>query len=128
MNNCQVAKDIKCQCCNASSQVAAACLPTASVRAVEGEGGQGQNTLALEYQPNKQQQEQPKQAVHINYVQTFPELQLSYPNREAGRYYSPPQQQGGTANINTITKAYLYRGESREERSMQEEKSRFMGT
>ena len=82
-NNCQFAKDIKCRICNASGHIAAACLPTASVRAVEGEGGQGQSTLALKYQPDKQQQQQPKQAAQINYVQTFPALQSSYPNREA---------------------------------------------
>ena len=88
-NNCKVSKDIKYQSFNASGHIAAACLPTASVRAVEGESGQGQNMLALEYQPDKQQQ-QPKQAAQINYAQTFPSLQSSCPNREAGRYHSLP--------------------------------------
>lgn len=73
-NNCQVAKDIKCRSCNASGHIAAACLPTASVRAVEGE--RGQRMLALEYQPDKQQQQQqPMHAAQINYVHTFPALQ-----------------------------------------------------
>ena len=88
-NNCPVAKVIKCRSCSASQLIAAACLPTASVRA-EGESGQGQSTLAVEYQPDRQQQ--PKQAAQVNYVQSFPSLQSGYPSREAGRYYFLPQQ------------------------------------
>ena len=60
-NNCSVAKDVKCRSFNAMGHIAAACTSTASVRAVEGESGQG-NTLALEYQPEKQQQQQQKAA------------------------------------------------------------------
>ena len=103
VNNCKIAKDIKCRSCCSSGHIAAACLPTASVRAVEGESGQGQNTLALEYQPDKQQQQQqqPKQAAQVNYVQSCPSLQSAYLSREAGRYYSI-RQQGNTANINAI--------------------------
>ena len=59
-NNCSVAKDVKCGSCNSMGHVAAACTPTASVIAVEGDSGQG-NTLALEYQPEKQQQQQQQQ-------------------------------------------------------------------
>ena len=44
-NNCSVAKDVKCRSCNVMGHIAAACTPTASVRVVEGESGQG-NTLA----------------------------------------------------------------------------------
>ena len=97
-NNCSVAKDVKCRSCNAMGHIAAVCTPTASVRVVEGESGQG-NTLALEYQPEKQQQQQQQPKAQVNYVQTFPSLQAPYPNRDTGLYYSLPQQQN-TANIN----------------------------
>ena len=40
-NNCSVAKDVKCRSCNATGHIAAAFTPTASIRAVEGEAGQG---------------------------------------------------------------------------------------
>ena len=82
-NSCQVAKDIKCRSGNSPGNIAPACFPTQSIRAVEGEAGQGQSM------PDKQQQ-QPKQAAQINYVQTFLALQSTYPSREAGRYYSLP--------------------------------------
>ena len=49
-NNCQIAKNIKCRTCRASGHIAAACLPTASIRAVEGESTSG--NLAMEYQPD----------------------------------------------------------------------------
>lgn len=117
-----VAKCIKCRSCNFPGDIAAACLPTASNRAVEEEVGQGQSTLALEYQPDKQQQ-QPKQAAQINYVQTFSTLQSTYTNREAGWYYSLPQQQqqGNTTNINVISRAVT--GEKEEKREESREKS-----
>ena len=72
-NSCLVAKDVKCRSCNAMGHIAAACTPTANVRAVEGESVQG-NTLALEYQPEKQHQQQQQQKAQVNYVQTFPSL------------------------------------------------------
>ena len=99
-NNCQVAKDIKFRSCNASGHIAAACQPTASIRAVEEESSSEQNTLALEYQPDRQQQQQ-QQAAQINYVQSFPSLQSAYPSRETGWYYSLSQQ-GNTVNINAV--------------------------
>ena len=105
-NSCSVAKEVKCRICNATGQ-ANACTPTANVRAVEGESGQG-NTLALEYQPEKQQQQQQQvqQKAQVNYVQTYPTLQAAYLDRNAGRYYTIPQPQHITANINTVyTKA-----------------------
>ena len=104
-NNCQVAKDIKCRSCNSPGHIVAAHLPTASIRAVKGEAGLGQSPLALQCQPNKQQQHQQlKQAAQINYVQTFPALQSTYPSREAGWYYTLPQQQqqANTAKINAV--------------------------
>ena len=52
-NSCSVAKDVKCRSCNAMGHIAAACTPTAYVRAVKGKSVQ-RNTLALEYQPEKQ--------------------------------------------------------------------------
>ena len=85
-NNCSVAKDVKCRSCNATGHIAAACTPTASVRAVESEAGQG-DTLALEYRPEKQQQQQQQQKAQVNYVRTFPSLQAAYPDRGAGRFY-----------------------------------------
>ena len=35
-------------------------------------------------------------------MQTFPTLQAAYPDRNAGRYYTLPQQQQNTANINAV--------------------------
>ena len=99
-NSCSVAKDVKCRSCNAMGHIATACTPTANVRAVEGESGQG-NNLALEYQPEKQQQ-QTQQKAQVNYVQTYPTLQAAYPDRNTGRYYTLPQQQQSTANINAV--------------------------
>ena len=100
-NNCSVAKDVMYHSCNAAGHIAAACTPTASIRAVEGESGQ-EGTLVLEYQPEKlqqqQQQQQQQQKAQVNYVQTFPSLQATYPNKGAGRFYSLPQQPN-TANI-----------------------------
>ena len=112
-NSCSVAKEVKCRSCNATGHIATACTPTANVRAVEGESGQG-NTLALEYQPEKQQQQQQaQQKAQVNYVQTYPTLQAAYPDRSAGRYYTLPQQQQNTANTNAVfTKA-----EGKEEKS-----------
>ena len=40
-NSCSVAKEVKCRSCNATGHIATACTPTANVRAVEGESGQG---------------------------------------------------------------------------------------
>ena len=71
------------------------------MRAVEGESGQG-NKLALEYHPEKQQQQLQQQKAQVNYGQTFPTLQAAYPDRNAGRYYTLPQQQQNTANINAV--------------------------
>ena len=88
-NSCSVAKHVKCRSCNATGHIAAVCTPTASVRAVEGEAGQG-DTLTLEYRPEKQQQQQQK--AQVNYI-TFPSLQAAYTERGAGRFYSLPQQQ-----------------------------------
>ena len=115
-NSCSVAKEVKCRSCNATGHIANACTPTANVRAVEGESGQG-NTLALEYQPEKQQQQQQQgqQKAQVNYLQTFPTLQVAYPDRNTGLYYSLPQQQQNTASINAVyTKA---EDEGREARS-----------
>ena len=101
-NSCSVAKEVKCRSCNATGHIATACTPTANVRAVEGESGQG-NTLALEYQPDRdKQQQQTQQKAQVNYVQTYPTLQAAYPNRNTGQYYSLPQQQQNTANINAV--------------------------
>ena len=120
-NNCQVAKDIKCRTCNASGHIAAACLPTASIRAVEGESNAGPNTLALEYQPDRQQQQQQnKQSAQVNYVQSFPSLQAVYPNRETGRYYSFNPGQGNTANINAVSTTVT---EGKKKNRMKKEKS-----
>ena len=72
--------------------IAAACITTANVRAVEGESVQ-RSTLALEYQPEKQQQQQKaQQKAQVNYVQTFPTLQAANPDKNGGRYFTFPQQ------------------------------------
>ena len=57
VNNCQVAKEIKCRSCNSPSSIPTAFLPTASIRPVEGEAGHGQSMLVLEYHPDKLQQQ-----------------------------------------------------------------------
>ena len=59
-NSCSLAKDIKYRSRCAMGHIAAACITTANVRAVEGESVQ-RSTLALEYQPEKQQQQQQQQ-------------------------------------------------------------------
>ena len=83
-NSCSVAKDVKCRSCNAAGHIAAVCTPIASVRAVEGETGQG-DTLALEYRPEKQQQQQQQQQkAQVNYVQTFPSLLHSVSRERCG--------------------------------------------
>ena len=118
-NNCQVAKDIKCRTCSASGHIAAACLPTASIPAVEGENT---GNLALEYQPKRpqqQQQQQNKQPAQVNYVQSYPSLQAVYPNRETGRYYSLGQ--GNTANINAVSTTVT---KNRSKKSEKKERSR----
>ena len=56
----------------------------------------------MEYQPEKQQQQQ--RAAEVNYVQTFPSLQAAYPNKETGQYYSLPER-STTVNINTFSTA-----------------------
>ena len=68
---------------------------------MEGESTSGD--LALEYQPDRQQQQQNKQPAQVNYVQSFPSLQAVYPSRESDRYYSLSQGQGNTANINAVS-------------------------
>lgn len=62
-NNCSVAKDEICRSCNSLGHITAGCIPIASVRAVERESNQG-GTLALEYQSDKQQQQQ--KAAQVN--------------------------------------------------------------
>ena len=67
--------------CNSLGHIAAACLPTASIRALEGKSGQN-SKLAVEYPLIKQQQQQQqKQATQVNYIQTFPSFQSTYPSR-----------------------------------------------